>query len=236
MKIGIIVATIQEINATKKLFNDVKTEKIYDLEFFEGNIEKNNKKSKDSIVLVKSGIGKVNAGRVAQILIDKFAVDEIINIGAAGAINPILNIKDIVIGSELVQYDYDTSALGETEKGEIDGVGKYLKSDEKLIKKCTDAIDRMKNKDFKYILGRIATADQFCSDKEKANKIREQFNAECVEMEGAAVAQVCKLDNVPFIVIRGISDSPNGNNCIDYKKYCEIAATQVSNLIKEMTI
>ena len=230
MKIGIIVATEQEINATKELLKDIKITNIFDLQFFEGTAEG------DDVVLVKCGIGKVNAGRVTQILIDKFDVKSVINVGAAGAINPELNIKDIVIGSELVQYDYDTSALGSTKKGEIDGVGMFMKSDKNLIDKCLVALSKMTDKDFKYKVGRIATADLFCSDKKLAEDIRKNYNAECVEMEGGAVAQVCKLDKIPFVVIRGISDSPNGNNGIDYMQYCSIAAKQAAEMLDKILI
>ena len=177
MKIGIIVATEQEIDATKKLLQNVQITNIFDLQFYEGTAEG------DDVVLVKCGIGKVNAGRVTQILIDRFDVKSVINVGAAGAINPELNIKDIVIGSELVQYDYDTSALGSTKKGEIDGVGMFMKSDKNLIDKCLVALGKMTDKDFKYKVGRIATADLFCSDKKLAEDIRKNYNAECVEME-----------------------------------------------------
>ena len=230
MKIGIIVATEQEINATKELLKDIKITNIFDLQFFEGTAEG------DDVVLVKCGIGKVNAGRVTQILIDKFDVKSVINVGAAGAINPELNIKDIVIGSELVQYDYDTSALGSTKKGEIDGVGMFIESDKNLIEKCLAALSKMTEKNFKYKVGRIATADLFCSDKALADDIRKTYNAECVEMEGGAVAQVCKLDKIPFVVIRGISDSPNGNNGIDYMQYCSIAAKQAAEMLDKILI
>lgn len=228
MKIGIIVATDQEITETKKILENFELEKNYNLDFYKGNV-----KNKE-VILVKCGIGKVNAGRTAQIMIDKFSPDYVVNIGAAGAINSELNIKDIVIGNKLVQYDFDISALGDSEKGEISGIGKYIKSDEKLVKICEDVLENKIDKDFNYKIGTIATADVFCSDKKQAEKIRNEFNAECVEMEGAAIAQVCFLDNVPFLVIRGISDSPNGNNGIDYYSYCNIAANQSAKILKNI--
>lgn len=228
MKIGIIVATDQEITETRKILKNAKNKKIFGLEFFEGNI------AEKEVVLVKCGIGKVNAGRTAQIMIDKFNPSYVVNIGAAGAINPELNIKDIVIGNKLVQYDFDTSALGDSEKGEISGVGKYIESDKELVKICEDVLENKMQRDFNYKIGTIATADVFCSDKKVAEEIRKDFNAECVEMEGAAVAQVCYLDNIPFLVIRGISDSPNGNNGIDYYSYCNIAASQSANILENI--
>lgn len=226
MRIGIIVATKEELEATKNIMQEIEQDVIYNLVFYTGKINKN------SVVLVQCGIGKVNAARTTQLIIDKYNINKIINIGSAGGINSELNIRDIVIGNKLVQYDFDLSALGEVEKGVIQGSGKYFECDRELIEKCKQSID--KNRDFNYKVGIIATADTFCSDKEIARKTREEFGAECVEMEGAAVAQVCYLDRIPFIVIRGISDSPNGNNGINYNSYCKIAANQVAKLLKNV--
>ena len=228
MKLGIIVATDKEITETKKIFNNIDEVKVYDLIFYKGKIKNTD------IILVKCGIGKVNASRTAQILIDKFNIDMMINIGTAGGINSELNIKDIVIGDKLVQYDFDLSKIDNTERGEIPGVGKYINSDERLVEICKNVIEQDKEKDFNYKIGTIASADIFCSDKEISKSIRKEFDAECVEMEGAAIAQVCYLDNIPFVVIRGISDSPNGNNGIDYYTYYNIAARQTAHLLKNI--
>lgn len=227
MKIGIIVATDQEVEETKKLLKNVTTKKLYELTFYEGTI-----KNKD-VILAKCGIGKVNAGRTTQIMIDTFNPKYIVNIGAAGAINSELNIEDVVIGEKLVQYDFDLSGLGDAKKGEISGIGQFIESDHKLVNICKDVLEKEK-KEFNYKIGTIATADIFCSDKKLANQIRDEFNAECVEMEGGAVAQVCYLDKIPFLVIRGISDSPNGNNGIDYYTYCNVAARQSANILENL--
>lgn len=228
MKIGVIVATIQEITETRKILENVISKNIFDLVFYEGRVSEN------EVILVRCGVGKVNAARTAQILIDKYKVDCVINIGAAGGIDSELNIKDIVIGDSLVQYDFDISALGNSTKGELDGIGKFIKSDTKLVNICKNILENLENRDFNYKIGTIATADIFCADPKIAKEIHQEFGAECVEMEGAAIAQVCFLDNVPFLVIRGISDSPNGNNGIDYSEYCNIAAKQATNILEEL--
>ena len=228
MKIGVIVATIQEITETRKILENVISKNIFDLVFYEGRVSEN------EVILVRCGVGKVNAARTAQILIDKYNVDCVINIGAAGGIDSELNIKDIVIGDSLVQYDFDISALGNSTKGELDGIGKFIKSDTKLVNICKNILENLENRDFNYKIGTIATADIFCADSKIAKEIHQEFGAECVEMEGAAIAQVCFLDNVPFLVIRGISDSPNGNNGIDYSEYCNIAAKQATNILEEL--
>ena len=201
---------------------------VYELTFIKGKIS--NKK----VIAVKCGIGKVNAARTTQILIDKFDVDKIINIGAAGGVNPELKIQDIVIGERLVQYDFDVSSSGDYEKGEIQGVGKYIKSDYELINVCRRVLEKRIEKDVNVIIGTIATADIFCSDPEDARKARQEFEADCVEMEGAAVAQVCYLDKVPFLVIRGISDTPDGENEMEYYTYCHIAAKRAADLLQDL--
>ena len=184
------------------------------------------------VAVVKSGVGKVNAARVTQILIDKLNVKSIINLGAAGALSPLLNIGDIVIGEKLIQHDFDITAF-DHDKGYITGVGDYIYSDIELIEKFKKAANNLKEKDYKIKTGIIATGDIFCTDIEMKNKIYSKFDADCVEMEGAAIAQVCYLDNIPFIVIRSISDSPNGNNEIDFDKFVELASKRCANILKE---
>ena len=228
MSIGIIVATDEELIETKNIMDSFEEKNVYELNFIKGKIS--NKK----VIAVKCGIGKVNAARTTQILIDKFDVDKIINIGAAGGVNPNLKIQDIVIGERLVQYDFDVSSSGDYEKGEITGVGKYFKSDYELINLCRSVLEKRIEKDVNVIIGTIATADIFCSDPEDARKAREEFEADCVEMEGAAVAQVCYLDKVPFLVIRGISDTPDGENEMEYYTYCHIAAKRAADLLQDL--
>ena len=230
MRFGIIVATVEDLIETKKIMQNIEEKKYYNLTFFVGKI-----KEKEAI-LVKCGIGKVNAARTAQILIDKFEVEKVINVGAAGAINPELNVMDIVIGDKLVQYDFDLTADSKYKKGEITDIGRFIESDKELVNICKKVLENKKDRDFNIKVGTIATADLFCADPEIAKNTREEFGAECVEMEGAAIAQVCLLDEIPFIVIRGISDTPNGNNVMDYDTYCEIAAKQAAELLSEIIV
>ena len=215
MSIGIIVATDEELIEMKNIMDSYEEKDIYELTFVKGKI--NSKK----VIVVKCGIGKVNAARTTQILIDNFKISKIINIGAAGGINPELKIQDIVIGEKIVQYDFDTTSAGDYEKGEIQGIGKFIRSDYELINICKKVLEKRVDNSIKVVIGTIATADIFCSDPEIAKEVREEFGAECVEMEGAAIAQVCFLDKIPFLVIRGISDTPNGNNKVDFHIYLE---------------
>ena len=225
-KIGIIVAMEEELESILDIMDNIEEKEIYGLTFKTGQIEKN------KIIVVKCGVGKVNAARVTQILIDTFNVKCVINVGAAGALNPFLNIGDIVIGEKLIQHDFDITAF-DHDKGDIPGVGDYIYSDSELIEKFENAANNLKEKDYKIKKGIIATGDIFCTDIEMKNKIFSKFDADCVEMEGAAIAQVCYLDNIPFIVIRSISDSPNGNNEIDFDKFVELASKRCANILRE---
>ena len=225
-KIAIIVAMDEELESILDIMDNIEEKEIYGLTFKTGQIEKN------KIIVVKCGVGKVNAARVTQILIDTFNVKCVINVGAAGALNPFLNIGDIVIGEKLIQHDFDITAF-DHDKGYITGVGDYIYSDIELIEKFKKAANNLKEKDYKIKTGIIATGDIFCTDIEMKNKIYSKFDADCVEMEGAAIAQVCYLDNIPFIVIRSISDSPNGNNEIDFDKFVELVSKRCANILRE---
>lgn len=222
-KIAIITATEQEFLAIRNKFNEVKEDKLKDLIYYSGEL------NEKEYIVIKCGIGKVNAARVTQMIIDKFEVDYMINVGVAGSLNDNLEIGDIVIGKELVQHDFDTTAFGD-EKGYITGAGKIFKSDEALVEKYNNYVLE-NNQNYKAIVGTIASGDIFLTEKAMKEKIRSKFNADCVEMEGAAIAQVCTLNRVPFIVIRSISDKPNGNNQIDYNEFVDMAAKRVAELV-----
>lgn len=221
--IGIIVAEIEEMKAIENIMSNIEIKSIYEYKMVIGNI--NNRE----YILVRSGVGKVNAARTTQILIDKFDVKYIINVGSAGAINDNLKIGDIVVGSRLVQHDFDVTAFGH-EKGYISEIGKFFESDSKLIKKSKD----IKIENINIVIGTIASGDIFCTDIEMKDKIRKEFNADCIEMEGAAIAQVCYLSKIPFIIIRSISDIPNQKNQIDFSKYIKVASKNCAEFIKQI--
>ena len=227
MKIyGIIAAMQEEMQEIKKIMTEIEEKKVYELTFFKGKI--NNK----NVVLVESGVGKVNAARTTQILIDNFKVEAIINVGSAGCANNELEIGDIVIGKKLVQHDFDITAFGHP-KGFISNVGENIESDSELIRKMEQTLSKLQDKEFKIKVGTIASGDIFCTEKTMKDKIRTKFNADAIEMEGSAIAQVCKLDNIPFIVIRSISDNPNGKNNITFEKFLETASKRCAQIIEK---
>jgi len=221
--IGIIAAMNEEVDAIKKIMTDISIKGIYELEFIIGKI------NEKEVVLVKCGVGKVNAARTTQILLNNFDIEYVINVGTAGSLNENIEIGDVVIGEKLVQHDFDITAGGR-EKGYITDVGKYFYSDKNLIEKTKQTIETM-SENFNAFIGTIATGDIFVQDVKVKDGIKSDFNADCAEMEGAAIAQVCTLDNVPFIVIRSISDKPNGNNAIDFEKYLELACERYTKFI-----
>lgn len=219
--IAIIVAEVQEMEAVKSLMDNINEISIYNLTIYKGKI--NNK----NCLLTQCGVGKVNSARTTQILTDNFKLEYVINTGSAGALNDQLNIGDIVIGDKLVQHDFDATAAGH-EKGYISDTGKFFESDKELLEKFKD----LKIDNHKILVGGIASGDIFCNDIKMKEKIRNKFNCDCVEMEGASVAQVCFLNEIPFIVIRSISDVPNGKNYMDFIEYLKLASKNCAELLK----
>lgn len=223
-RIGIITAMSEEFTVIEELMKNIEVIEKHNLKFYCGLI------NKKEVALVQCGVGKVNSARATQMMIDIFNIEYIINVGVAGSLNEKLEIGDIVIGEKLVQHDFDTTACGD-EKGYITGVGKNFISDINLIEKCNKIIKANLN-DINIKVGTIATGDVFCQETFLKNEIIKEFNADCVEMEGGAIAQVCTLSNIPFIVIRSISDKPNGHNNIDFKKYVVSSSKKFSKLIE----
>ena len=221
-KIGIVFALKEELEETKKLFDNVVVHSIYNLEIFEC------KNDKVTCFLVESGMGKVNAARSTQVLIDNMNVDYILNVGVAGSISRKINMCDIVIADKLVQHDFDFT-LFNCEKGEIPGIGKYINCDKELVE-----IAKKINVDANVTVGVISSGDIFISDEKMSEKINKKFNALCVEMEGAAVAQVCYLCKIPFLVVRAISDSPyEKDNHITFEEFLKISSNMAAKFIEQ---
>ncbi len=221
-KIGIIFAMKEELDALKEYLEITNEYKIFELNFYEGII--NNIKC----ILVESGVGKVNAARTTQILIDNMDVDCIFNIGVAGGLDQNLNILDVVIADKLVQHDFDITAFNH-EKGYIPNVGKFINCDEYLLNIATKV-----NPDNTIKIGTIASGDIFCTDINMSTKINKKFNALAVEMEGASIAQVCFLNHIPFLVIRSISDIPGKNNTMVYEEFLTESSKKVASIMKKI--
>ena len=230
MKIGIIFALKEELDALLKVLTLKKQYEIFDLTFYECELD--NKE----IVLVESGIGKVNSARTTQILIDNMKVDYIFNIGVAGGIDESLSVGDIVIGEKLVQHDFDVTPFG-YKKGFIPDVGDFIDADSYLINIANSVLS--KDKDISVKHGVIASGDIFCTESWMSQKIHTKFNALAVEMEGASIAQVCYLNHIPFLILRIISDVPNNNNVVTYEEFLEhstkVIAKGMMNILHKLS-
>ncbi len=230
MKLGIIGAMDVEIELLR---DDMELEKVVhkaNIDFYQGDLLGR------EIVLVKSGVGKVNAAICTQILIDKFDVDGIIFTGVAGAIDSKLDVEDIVISTDLVQHDVDATAFGNRRLGEIPGLDRVtFPADEEMIKLAQKIGEEVtKDEGIKVITGRILSGDQFVSSQSKVLELKEKFDGYCTEMEGAAVAQVAFLNEKPFVVIRSISDKADEEADISFEEFVKVAASNSYKIVRGM--
>ncbi len=185
-----------------------------------------------SVVLCKSGVGKVNAAVCTQILIDTFEVNQIWFTGVAGALHPGLNIGDIVISTDAMQHDMDVTALG-FERGMIPyEETSIFQADPALL----ELAYRCSEEHFhgRTVKGRILSGDQFVADREKVKQLHEQLQGACTEMEGAAVAQVCSMNEIPFVIIRSMSDKADGSAHVNFTEFTEQASQHSCELIEAM--
>ena len=225
--IGIIGAMDVEVTSLKEAANITKTTEIAEMEFCEGTLGGKN------VVIVKCGMGKVNAGICAHTLINYFQCTEIINTGVAGSLDSQIDIGDIVVSTEAVQHDYDVEAIG-FQKGEIPYTGLIaFPADEALRAAAVEAV-RQSAPDIHVFEGRVCSGDQFISTKEQKDTIIANFGGMCCEMEGAAIAQTCYLNGTPFVIIRAISDKPDETAFVDYKVFEAQAAARCAAIVRYM--
>jgi len=225
--IGVIGAMTEEVTLLREKLDIVSTKNILGLDFYVGKL------SGHSVVLVRSGIGKVNAALCVQILVDMFGVDCVINTGVAGAISKQINIGDVVVSDDLVQHDFDVTTGGTYKQGEIPGMGFVSFAADDTLKTLAVDVGREILKHETH-LGRIATGDQFIASMSDKQRIWDNFRAFCVEMEGAAIAQACYLNQIPFVVIRSISDKADESADMSFDKFLTIAARNSSDVVETM--
>ena len=228
MTVGIIGAMEEEVAVLKK---EMELEEIItaaSMEFCKGLLC-----GKD-VVVVRSGIGKVNAAVCTQILIDRFGAEVIINTGVAGSLDAKIDIGDMVVSTDLVEHDMDTTAFGDP-LGQVPRMDTFsFPADVELVKKAVLANEEA-NPDIKTFTGRIVSGDQFVSSPDVKDKLVENFGAKCTEMEGAAIAHVAYLNKVSCVIIRAISDKADNSASMDYpsfeKKAIEHSLRLVRNLL-----
>ena len=225
--IGIIGAMEQEVAGLKAQMKDIKITSMASMDFYEGILE--GKK----VVVVRSGIGKVNAAVCTQILVDVFKTDAIINTGVAGSLNNDINIGDIVVSTDVLQHDMDVTALGYF-RGQIPQMEVLAFPADKALRSLAVQACRAVNPDISVFEGRIASGDQFISSQEAKDTIISHFSAYAAEMEGAAIGQTAYLNNVPFLVIRAISDKADGSAHVDYSTFEAAAIVHSVKLTSRM--
>jgi adenosylhomocysteine nucleosidase len=226
MIIGIIGAMSEEVEILKKEMTVSNKETKAKMEFFSGNLWGN------QVVVVTCGIGKVNAAVCTQVLVDDFKVDKVINVGVAGGIGEHIYPGDVVIATDLVQHDMDTSAFGD-KLGQIPRMDTFdFKCDAELVETAKAACDEVR--DFKSFVGRIVSGDQFIASVEKIRWLQLEFGALACEMEGGSIAHVCYLNSIPFVVIRSISDNANNGAHMDFEKFTPIAVNNSINILRNM--
>jgi len=226
MTIGIIGAIEEEIALLKGQMEVLSARNAVGQDFYMGKLSGKN------VVLVRSGIGKVNAAVCAQILIDLYAADVIINTGVAGAIDPALDIGDLVVSKDLVQHDFDCTLAGDP-LGTIPRMAvSCFPADDDLVELAVTVGKSLPGLSVR--LGRIATGDQFIGSRAQKERIRKHFSPLCAEMEGGAIAQTCYLNRIPFVVIRAVSDKADESATVNFAQFAQEAAKHSSDLVEEM--
>ena len=236
VRLGIIGAMQVEVDWLRELMKkEGKTEVVQagGLEFESGKIH-----GKEAVV-VRSGVGKVNAALCAQRLILQFNCTNIINTGIAGAMAEGLGVLDFVVSTDAVYHDVDASGFG-YKLGQIPQMSVFsLEADKKMICAAKKAFENCEDaKGHKMLEGRIATGDQFISEKTVKTRIGQNFSPACVEMEGAAIAHACHLNGIPFVIIRCMSDMADdlSSNGYDFNEgvAARLSAGVVEKLIEEI--
>ena len=222
---GIIGAMEEEVAKLKSDMTEVIQSTKAGMNFLKGKLY-----GKD-VVVVRSGIGKVNAAICTQILIDDYKISRVINTGVAGGLYKELEVGDIVISSDALHHDFDVTGFGYKE-GIIPRMGTSIfVADKALAKKAKEICEEV-NPDIKCFIGRVVSGDQFVSTNEKKTWLVEKFNGYCTEMEGSGIAHTAFLNNIPFIIIRAISDKADGSAKVDYSEFEMKAIEHTVKLMK----
>lgn len=223
--IGIIGAMDEEVAKVKESMNHVEIKTIAGMDFYKGIM------GNRETVVVRSGIGKVNAAICSQILADQYHVTAIINTGIAGSLRNEINIGDVVLSTDALHHDMDARGFGYT-PGQIPRMDVLaFEADKHLLEVAKSCCERAVPEIGVHI-GRVVSGDQFISDKEKKQWIASTFSGYCTEMEGAAIAQAAYLNNIPFLIIRAISDKADDSAEMDYS---EFEAAAIRHSVKLLT-
>ena len=222
---GVIGAMDNEIALLRESMHIDSTEIITGLTFYAGSLNGHR------MVLVQCGVGKVCAAICAQTLILRFGVNRVINVGVAGALDRHVNVGDIVISTDVVQHDFDTGTLGV--KNRDIPAALTFRADADLQKRALGAAKKVASK-VNTFEGRVCSGDQFIAGHTKKKAITDRFGGLCCEMEGAAIAQTCGMNEVPFVIIRAISDKADDSGEISFAAFANAVARRSAAIVSDM--
>lgn len=227
MRLGIIGAMeIEVISLKKQVLNPVVTSKA-GMEFCEGTI------GNTDVVVVRSGVGKVNAAICVQILVDDYHITHVMNTGVAGSLNADINIGDIVVSTDAMYHDVDATIFG-YQIGEVPQMGiASFPADEQLRALAVKAAHETAPEIGVYE-GRVVSGDQFIADRTRNNEIATNFHGQCCEMEGCSIAHAAYINHIPFVIIRAISDKADGSASVAYPEFEALAAVHCANIVEYM--
>ncbi|WP_438462653.1 5'-methylthioadenosine/S-adenosylhomocysteine nucleosidase [Marinomonas sp. PE14-40] len=224
--VGIIGAMEEEVALIKGWMTNLETQSIAGCEFYLGQLDGK------EVVLLQSGIGKVNAAVSTTLLLSKFAPSKVINIGSAGGYAQSLNVGDVVISDQVCHHDVDVTVFGYS-MGQVPGMPATYAADNALITEAKAAVARLDL--VKAEVGLIGTGDSFMQDPVRVEKVRADFpELLAVEMEAAAVAQVCVKFETPFVVVRALSDIAGKESSQSFEEFLVVAAKNSSAMVREM--
>ena len=226
-KIGIIGAMELEVEELKSRLVGEKVTKKAGMDFHEGFL------GGAPVVIVRCGIGKVNAALCVQILADLFEVTHVINTGVAGSLNAKLDIGDILISKDAVHHDMDVSPLGYAPGIVPQMAESYFKADERLIELAMNSCEKV-NPDIRAMKGRVVSGDQFIASREAKDRLISLFHGDCAEMEGASIAHGAYLNQIPFVILRAISDKADDSAQMDYPSFEKAAAGHCARLVEDL--
>ncbi|WP_100332075.1 5'-methylthioadenosine/S-adenosylhomocysteine nucleosidase [Bacillus xiapuensis] len=226
MKVAIIGAMEEEVTILRDHLDSPRAEMIANSEYTQGTMKGT------EVILLRSGIGKVNAAMATSILLHHFQPDVVINTGSAGGLNPELNVGDVVISTEVRHHDVDATAFG-YEYGQVPQMPPSFKADQRLLQLAEDSAKEEEG--IQVMKGLIATGDSFMSDPERVQYVAAKFaDLQAVEMEAAAIAQVAYQFGTPFVVIRSLSDIAGKESDLSFEQFLPKAALHSANLVMSM--
>lgn len=226
MRIGIIGAMEEEVVLLREQLTELQEKKMAGCEFYKGYL------NNQEVVILKSGIGKVNAAIGTTLMIEMYQPDAILNTGSAGGFHSELNVGDVVISTEVRHHDVDATIFG-YEFGQVPQMPANYLPDQRLVEAAVKAAERVEN--IQVAKGLIASGDSFMSDHERVEDIRRKFpSLYAAEMEAAAIAQTCHQFGMPFVIIRSLSDIAGKDARVSYDQFLKTASKNSAELVQKI--